>query len=479
MFETLSSRTTPPGRKEVPVQAQSLYSVLTAEDLLSTEERQKSLKQLVEQLKACNIVQQDIESIYLTVLENFAELVQLIPETQDGYFSHPGGILDFGIQTATEALALHRNREILAKTPNLSGQREALWTYAIFSAALLNGLRELVRRLVSLCDSNGRPLEMWLPYEGPMTALKIENATHYRFSFSQSYWPTIYRQGVVPLVMEHILPDHCIPWLASDPWIFNYWLAILCQEASTGTLGNTISFARDQALAKEMALLQQEEERFAKRHKKEENPSDSLSGKSEKENEKFKKKTSEHKLGKLRDPRAGSIRNRKAGMGGVTAGDVFLNWVREGIADGNIKVNHKETGATGVHVVKEGVLLTGSLVQKFAKEDGRFTSNQVGEQLAVRGLIVTESASSKQVSYYDGNPKQNETVAGVLLTDATTVFDNVPKVNPNVTVMKSKLTQAQLPMMHNEQRLLAKMKVPEVRGVARQSGSYVSPLLRG
>ena len=256
-------------------------------------------------------------------------------------------------------------------------------------------------------------------------------------------------------------------------------LAIFCQETSTGTLGNIISLARDQALAKEMALLQEEQDRLMKRHKQEENPSSSLSGKSEKENKKFSEKTYDRKVGKLSDPRAGTFRNRNVGMGGVTAGDVFLNWLRDGISDGNIKVNHKESSATGVHVVKEGVLLTGSLLQQFAKEDGRFTSSQVSEQLAKRGLIATESSSSRQVSYFDGNPKQNKTVAGVLLTDATTVFDHVPKVNPNVAVMKSTLSQAHLPMMHNEQRLLGKMKAPEVRGMPRQSGSYVSPLLRG
>ena len=136
-------------------------------------------------------------------------------------------ILDFGIQTATEALVMHRNAETLVKTPKLTGQRQALWTYAIYTAGLLNGVRELVRRLVSLCDHHGRPLEMWLPFEGPMTTLKIEHASYYRFSFSQSYWPTVYRQGVLPLIMEHILPEHCIPWLASDSWIFNYWLSYL------------------------------------------------------------------------------------------------------------------------------------------------------------------------------------------------------------------------------------------------------------
>ena len=79
MFETLKNRTAPPGRKEVPVQAQSLYPILSAAELLSPKPREELVKNLIAQLKACNIVQQDIESMYLSVLNNFAELVQLLP----------------------------------------------------------------------------------------------------------------------------------------------------------------------------------------------------------------------------------------------------------------------------------------------------------------------------------------------------------------------------------------------------------------
>ena len=482
MFESVINRSMPPGRKKAPLQPQSLYPILTAADLLSPTLRAQSVKQLKEQIKASRIVQQDIEILYLSVLDNFAELVQLIPETQDGYFSHPGGMLDFSLQMATEALLIHRSPEILAKTSQIFAQREVLWTYAIFTAALLGGVRELTRRLVSLCDQEGRPIEMWLSYEGPMTTLKIPEVTHYRYSFSQAYWPTIYRQGVVPLVIEHILPDNAIQWLASDPWVFNYWLAVLGQEAGAGTLGNVISLARDQALAKEKALLQQEEERLAHVSQQKENAASNLSDSSNKENKKFSDQNSERKLGKLGDSRATSIRNRRAsrsvGVRGVTAGDVFLAWLREGIASGQIKVNFKQVDAAGAHVVKEGILLTGDLLKDFFKDDSRFSVKKVSEQLVARGLVALSDSGSKQINYFVGDPAQKQTVSGVLLTDPTIVFDNVPKVNPSVAVVQSKLSQAHLPMMQNEQRVLAKMRVPETRGIARTDSS-IPPLIRG
>ena len=477
MFDSKSHKANLPGRKNVPMQPDSLYPILSADDLLADVDTAVKVDHLFERIRDCHVDQKDIDALYKTVVNTVVELLQVLPETEDGYYSRPKGMLYVALDTASEALAMHRSPELIAKTPQIVARRQAVWTYAVFTAALFNGLRELVRRLVSICDKNGSPIEMWMPFEGPMTQLKISEGTHYRYSFAQAYWPTIYRQGVVPLVLEHLLPPGALQWLASDPWIFNYWLAVLCQEASTGTLGNVIALARDHVLSRELANLKEAglvpaREQLADKD---------VVVTSTKENEKFKDKTHDRKIGKLGDPRAGNLRNRRigaSGFHGVTAGDVFLAWLREGLVDGSIQVNHKDAKAAGAHVVKEGVLLTGNLLQQFAKEDGRFTSQQVAKQLAERGLMHQSEGSSQQVNYFVGHPSQKQIVAGVLLTDPTTVFNNVPKVNADVATPQTNLSNANLPMMQNEQRLLSKLRVPEQRGHARV-GSSIPPLLKG
>src|SRR5690349_5400511 len=46
------------------------------------------------------------DTLYLRVIERFAEFVQNLPETQHGPFSNNGGFLDHGIDRASHALTL-------------------------------------------------------------------------------------------------------------------------------------------------------------------------------------------------------------------------------------------------------------------------------------------------------------------------------------------------------------------------------------
>ena len=176
------------------------------------------------------------QNLYLKSLENFAEFVQQLPSRRNFHFNHNGGMLLLGLLRAFQTLRLYREQ-----TPIKSYARDkvpsniALWSYALYTAALFLGVGEIYATYwVSLCDAHGEFKQRWQPKTGPMMQY---DASHYRYSFEQETRDTIAHLDTL-VVAEKLLPKEGLEWIASDKYVYELWSAIL-----TGDNGRAGPFA--------------------------------------------------------------------------------------------------------------------------------------------------------------------------------------------------------------------------------------------
>ena len=179
-------------------------------------------------------------AIYLPVLNNYAELCQRLPASEAHHHAELGGLLRHGLETILEALTLRRNQLLPAGAPaeEIASQQD-LWTYATVTAALLHDvgkpITDLVVTYISPADTQPKAWQ-------PLTAM-LPTGAHYRFRFNPQR--QYHRHALTPPLLVHrILPQVGLNWLASQPAVFDAWLATISGTEDAGPLA-TIAHAAD------------------------------------------------------------------------------------------------------------------------------------------------------------------------------------------------------------------------------------------
>ena len=187
------------------------------------------------------------QEIYLPVLHNYAELSQQLPASEAHHHAETGGLLRHGLETVLEALLLRRNQLL---PPGAAAEEIArhqdLWTYATATSALLHDVGKPITDLVVtyVLPAGGRP-QRWQPLIAPLPA-----GAHYRFRFNPQR--QYHRHTLIPpLLAQRIIPQTGLEWLASEPAIFDAWLATISGSDDAGPLAaiaheaDGLSAARD------------------------------------------------------------------------------------------------------------------------------------------------------------------------------------------------------------------------------------------
>ncbi len=189
------------------------------------------------------------QNLYLKSLENFAEFVQQLPSRRNFHFNHTNGTLLLGLLRAFQTMRLYREQNpIKSYARDKVPANIALWSYALYTAALFLGVGEIYATYwVSLCDAHGEFKQRWQPKSGPMTQY---DASHYRYSFEQETRDAIANLDTL-VVAEKLLPKEGLAWIASDKYVYELWSAIL-----TGNHGHAGPFA-GLILPSEEALLEE------------------------------------------------------------------------------------------------------------------------------------------------------------------------------------------------------------------------------
>ena len=110
-------------------------------------------------------------TLYFNALLAFAGYVQQLPASEAHHHSGMGGLLDHSLEVVIHALRIRRGHLLPqgADAEAITAKKD-LWTYAVFSSALLHDVgKPLVDLVVTLYDYDGRDLGVWDALSAPMT----------------------------------------------------------------------------------------------------------------------------------------------------------------------------------------------------------------------------------------------------------------------------------------------------------------------
>lgn len=211
--------------------------VLDAVKLLSNSVIQHRVTE-IEQLAA--VPKHHFEALYFASLNAFAGFVQQLPASEAHHHAGPGGLLDHTLDVIVRAMKSRRSYLLPpGAEPEDINQKQHLWTYAVFCAALLHDIgKPVVDQRVTLLGADRRPVGCWDPWAGPMPT-----GRWYQMQFVRGRRYALH-QAITPLLARSILPEAGLTWLASDPAVLAAWLATLTGQADTaGALGAIVGKA--------------------------------------------------------------------------------------------------------------------------------------------------------------------------------------------------------------------------------------------
>lgn len=207
-----------------------LTRIVTASHFLAEERRQELLKKI---RALTHLEYSRYESLCVHLIENLVLYCQSLPETTNSYYSQPGGLVDHALNRTEAALSLFQEF-IVQEPPGRLSEEQMLWQYALYSAAILQGIGKLfVDYQVSLFDAQGQLLKEWNPLLGSMGSVD----QYYSYEF-QKESEVEFRRRINLLLAKTLMPASGFSWIASYNEVLAVWLALLNEdERSAGTLG--------------------------------------------------------------------------------------------------------------------------------------------------------------------------------------------------------------------------------------------------
>ncbi|CEK12178.1 conjugal transfer nickase/helicase domain-containing protein [Legionella hackeliae] len=221
------------GKKAKSLNAKALSDLtrIVQAPLLLAEEKRKVL---VTQIKEASALEEArFDSLCLSLMHNFVNHCQNLPETANSYYSHQGGFLDHALNRTEAALSLFKQYIIQEGQAELS-EEQKLWQYALFSAAILQGVAKLhIDFQIELYDNHGQFLKQWNPLLESLVAV----GSHYSYEF-QKETDEDFRRRLNLLLARLLMPASGFAWIASHPQVLAVWLALLNEDLQgAGTLG--------------------------------------------------------------------------------------------------------------------------------------------------------------------------------------------------------------------------------------------------
>ena len=217
----------------VPLHAHSLKNatrLVSPAQFLNEDKRQNLLKKMSE---LSGLEESRYQSLCTLLIENLVNYCQNLPETANSYYSQPGGVVDYALNRTEAALSLFHDF-MIHEQPNLFSEEQKLWQYALYSAAMLQGIGKLyVDYTVNVFDATGQWLTQWNPMLDSLNA----RGAQYEYDLQKESDVT-FRCRLNLLLARALMPASGFSWIASNPEVLAAWLALLNEDyRSAGTLG--------------------------------------------------------------------------------------------------------------------------------------------------------------------------------------------------------------------------------------------------
>ena len=228
--------------KTLPDQAPPLNGFLQpahSQTLLATPRRQKMLEHIWQR---ASLSRAQFTLLYRHPIDRYAELVQLLPASQNHHHAHLGGMLDHGLEIVAYALKIRQTYLLPIGAPpeSQSAQAEA-WTAAAAYGALINDLGKIAVDVhIELEDG-----QTWHPWHGP-----IKRAYRFRYMAGRNYQ---LHGAAAALIYTQILTPDILDWLSGFPELWTQLIFILTgQYEHAGILGEIVVKADQASVAQEL-----------------------------------------------------------------------------------------------------------------------------------------------------------------------------------------------------------------------------------
>ncbi len=223
----------PPPSPAVP----GTLPVLSARELLSAR---REYVNRIEELASTTPLH--FEQYYLSMLRRFAEWSQQLPASEVHHRAYPGGALDHGLGVAAAALRIRQGHLLPpGAPPEEAVLKKSLWTYAIYTLALLHDAANPSLNQVVTVFGEDHSTWGWNPWAGGIGS--NPNARWYKVGFHRHG-----HQRCQPcaglMLAPYLVGGEGLAWLQSDPILFAHWLACASgDDAKAAVLGEIVSKA--------------------------------------------------------------------------------------------------------------------------------------------------------------------------------------------------------------------------------------------
>ncbi len=188
----------------------------------------------------------NFDYLYSSAIQNYARFVQQLPASEVHHHAGLGGMLTHALEVGVIALKIRRSY-LLSETGGAEeiSQKQDLWTYAVFIAALCHDLAKVaVDQVITIYDKNHHQ-QNWEPWHQFID----EQGLWYSSEFVRNRQYKLHEKAS-PLLINKILPSKGMKWLSSDQTIFSNWLACLSGDMdNASSIGEIIGIADSKSVA--------------------------------------------------------------------------------------------------------------------------------------------------------------------------------------------------------------------------------------
>ncbi|MDF1756745.1 MAG: TraI domain-containing protein [Legionellaceae bacterium] len=214
------------GRNKV----KSSVAVKALKDLIATEEpnvaiQNKGYQKLIDQIKdGLGFKESEFELLAMPLILKTVKYCQKLPESSM-YYAHLGGLFDLALNRAEAAIHLMRQFLVMEEKDKPS-EEQKLWLYALFSAAMLQGLGKLYTDYtVEVYDKNGQHVKCWQPLLESLAGV----GEYYYYELLKGDDVDL-RNSITPLMARRIMPKPGFEKIMSNKEVFSDWLALLRED---------------------------------------------------------------------------------------------------------------------------------------------------------------------------------------------------------------------------------------------------------
>lgn len=333
----------------------NLTSMVAPAQFLADTRRQALLQKISDYSK---LELPRFDSLCASLIDNLVSYCQNLPESTNSYYAQAGGLVDHALNRTEAALSLFQ--EFMLQEQSEISEEQKLWQYALFCAAILQGIGKLVMDYqINLYDVNGQSVKQCNPLLENMANI----ASYYDYKFIKE-GDVEFRRRLNLLMAKALMPSSGFSWIASNSQVLAVWLALLNEDQrSSGTLGAILIRADAIAIQRYWAEF----------------------------------------LLKAQGTRNGPFGRAGTFSGGVPesisekeqlVGIEFIQWVTKALASGLIMVNK-----TPLMMVPGGLLMCAEMFQLFVREHPEYKNWQAVQKgmlsLGVHRLAADGSATSR------------------------------------------------------------------------------------